>query len=311
MKVLLTVFTLLVFSACGFQNDEESGGGLVVGHVAVDDAFVISPPNSGTYNESENLNFTLTHPKEITVDTSGGTPEIEIQIGENTRTATYVSGTGTENLTFRYTIQSGEEDLDGVEILSDEINLNGGTLQYSSNGVLGEANNEIVLDSTVTEVLVDTGVPTLLFVTPPIPATYHLGDELTFIATFDSAVMVSGTPRIALNIGGVTQYANYYLGSGTSTLLFKYAIQSADFDDDGIGSSSPILDNGGGITYLIMGEELLTLVGIQQLKLLQHLILLWCMWMETHLTQLELINQQMLLIMPVNTLLSLWTSMKM
>lgn len=44
-------------------------------------AFSLSLPSNGTYKEGDNLDFTLTHPKSITVDTTGGTPSFNIDVG--------------------------------------------------------------------------------------------------------------------------------------------------------------------------------------------------------------------------------------
>jgi hypothetical protein len=61
------------------------------------------------------------------------------------------------------------------------------------------------------------------------------------------AVVVTGTPRIALTIGSTTRYANYVSGSGTALLLFRYTVATDpnDIDADGIVATSPIDLNGG------------------------------------------------------------------
>lgn len=75
---------------------------------------------------------------------------------------------------------------------------------------------------------------------------YNTGQTLTFTVTFSSAVTVSGTPELVLNVGGTTRDANYASGSGTATLTFTYTIQSSD-SATGISTSSINL-NGGTIT---------------------------------------------------------------
>ena len=45
------------------------------------------------------------------------------------------------------------------------------------------------------------------------------GETITLVVSLDEAVMVNGTPTIALNTGGV---ATYSAGSGTNTLVFTY-----------------------------------------------------------------------------------------
>jgi len=48
-------------------------------------------------------------------------------------------------------------------------------------------------------------------------------------------------------VGGVTRYATYAAGSGTSSLTFSYAVQPGDFDANGIALVSPLDLNGGSI----------------------------------------------------------------
>lgn len=81
---------------------------------------------------------------------------------------------------------------------------------------------------------------------------------MTFPVALSEAVGVTGTPRLALDIGGVTRYATYASGSGTSTLNFTYTVQAGDVDLDGITLSSPIDLNGGTIKDLA-GNDLASL----------------------------------------------------
>src|SRR5262249_60861845 len=84
-------------------------------------------PANGTYGVGQNLNFTVTFSENVTVNTSGGTPTIGLTIGSTTRSASYVSGSGTTALVFRYTVVSGGNDSDGIASASP-ITLNGGTI---------------------------------------------------------------------------------------------------------------------------------------------------------------------------------------
>ena len=58
-------------------------------------------------------------------------------------------------------------------------------------------------------------------------------------------VTVTGTPRVAVDVGGVTRYATYTGGTGTSTLSFMLLPQAGDVDLDGITLVSPLQLNGG------------------------------------------------------------------
>lgn len=70
---------------------------------------------------------------------------------------------------------------------------------------------------------------------------------LTFTVTMTEPVAVTGTPRLALNIGGVTRYADYAADGALppNTLKFVYGVQAGDFDANGIGVT-PTLDLNGG-----------------------------------------------------------------
>ena len=70
---------------------------------------------------------------------------------------------------------------------------------------------------------------------------------LNFTVNASEPVTVTGTPRIAIDVGGITRYATYASGSGTSALTFTYAVQTGDFDANGITLASPLELNGGTI----------------------------------------------------------------
>ena len=68
-----------------------------------------------------------------------------------------------------------------------------------------------------------------------------------------------GTPRIRLIVGGVEKYAQYYNGSGTTALKFRYSVDYGDTDSDGILVDSLSL-NGGKIMDTASNDADLTLV---------------------------------------------------
>lgn len=77
--------------------------------------------------------------------------------------------------------------------------------------------------------------------------------SIPFTINMTEAVNVDttgGTPRIAVDVGGVTRYASYTSGTGTSALTFTYQLISGDIDLDGISLSSPVDLNGGTIKDL-------------------------------------------------------------
>ncbi len=71
---------------------------------------------------------------------------------------------------------------------------------------------------------------------------------LDFAVNMNEATVVDttgGTPRIAINVGGVTRYASYAAGSGTATLTFTYTPVAGDVDLNGVALTSPVDLNGG------------------------------------------------------------------
>lgn len=75
---------------------------------------------------------------------------------------------------------------------------------------------------------------------------YAAGDTLTFVVNASEAVLVDGTPRLALDIGGSTVFADYVAGSGTTALVFRYSVQPGLNDADGI-TVSGLQNNGGSL----------------------------------------------------------------
>jgi hypothetical protein len=213
----------------------------------------VSGPAAGTYIVGQQLDFTVQFDDTVVVDTTGGTPRLVLTIGSATQYATYLSGSGSNMLVFRYTVQSGDLDSDGIAVASP-IDLNGGTIK-DTNG------NDAVLSFTppnTSGVLVDGVAPTITSVSGPAAGTYIVGQDLDFTVQFDDTVNVTGTPRLVLTIGSTTRYVTYVSGSGSASLLFRYTVQSGDLDSDGIAVASPIDLNGGTITDVPGNDAVLT-----------------------------------------------------
>ncbi len=74
----------------------------------------------------------------------------------------------------------------------------------------------------------------------------NVGDVITASVTMSENVTVTGTPQLALSIGGTIVQANYSAGSGTSQLTFTYTILSTQTDTDGISIAANSLALNGG-----------------------------------------------------------------
>jgi hypothetical protein len=187
----------------------------------------VTPPANATYLLAQNLNFIVNYSEAVTVT---GNPTMTLTVGSTSRTATYLSGSGTTALTFRYTVPTNDVDTNGVATASP-LALSGGTIR-SANAV--NASLTFTLPNTAA-VLVDGDEPTVVSTTVPSNSLYDVNQvSWIFTVTFDQVVTVTNTPRWALNIGGTTRYANYTSGSGTTTLSFTHTLNAADIDLDGI-----------------------------------------------------------------------------
>ena len=204
----------------------------------------VSVPANGTYIAGQNLDFTVNFSETVIVDTSGGTPRIAVTLDTGgTVFAEYVAGSGSSALVFRLTVASGQLDSNGIT-LGGSIQANGGTLR---DAVGNDATITLNSVGSTSGVLVDAVVPVVASVNVPANGAYNAGDVLSFTVNASEPVVVNtagGTPRLALDIGGVTRYATYVSGSGTGALVFQYNVQAGDTDADGIAVTG--LETNGG-----------------------------------------------------------------
>jgi len=89
--------------------------------------------------------------------------------------------------------------------------------------------------------------PTYTMVTSYPSGIYSTGQTLSFTITFPAAVIITGTPQLALNIGLNTRYANYVSSTG-ATATFTYTLVSGDVAPAGISLLPYINLNGGTIS---------------------------------------------------------------
>lgn len=96
----------------------------------------VSVPANGLYRVGQDLYFTVHWSEKVTVN---GTPSLDLQIGSLTRTAEYVSGSGSHALLFHYTIQNGDVANAGIAVTS--LRLNGGVIRNFGQDAILALNN--------------------------------------------------------------------------------------------------------------------------------------------------------------------------
>merc|ERR1712000_339322 len=80
-------------------------------------------------NQTDVVSVTATFSENVTVEVTGGGPQLTLLLGSTSRTAIYASGSSSMALVFTYTIQAGETDADGISIAADKLTLNSGTIR--------------------------------------------------------------------------------------------------------------------------------------------------------------------------------------
>ena len=170
------------------------------------------------------MTLTLNMSEAVTV--SGGTPTLTLNDGG---TATYTGGSGTNALTFSYTVAAGQNTPD---LMATAVNLNAATITDGA----GNAANLSLVRPDPGGPQIDTTTPTVSSVvasgTGISSGTGDLdaGKMVTLTLNMSEAVTVSGgTPTLTLNDGGTATYSG---GSGTSALTFSYTVGAGQNTSD-------------------------------------------------------------------------------
>ena len=212
-------------------------------------AFTSSPARGDTYELGETVEVLVGFSGPVTAT---GTPLVSLTIGTETRHAT-LSGWGSHSLYFDYTVQEADRDEDGIAIAANALLLNGGTIKSADGTAATDLTHEAVAaqrDSKVDGSRVTApGVRDIGFTSFPARGdTYELGETIEVRVQFDAVVTVTGWSHVALNVGTQTRHAALS-GWDSHSLYFKYAVQEADRDEDGVGiSANAVLLSGGTIT---------------------------------------------------------------
>jgi hypothetical protein len=215
---------------------------------------LVSVPSDGSYKQNDQLSFSVDFSETVTI--TGTTSYIALSIGGTPRQAICQAGSGT-NTTCSYTIQAGENDSDGIAYTSPVI--------LSTSSMRDVAGNNLVLTFTevsTENILVDNTAPTIISVTPPSNGSYILGGSIDYVVEYSEPVTVTNVPRLVIDVGGVTRYADLRDGNRTKYLTFSYLIAEGDLDLNGITNNINI-DLNGATLRDVAGNTAAILIGAQ------------------------------------------------
>ncbi len=222
---------------------------------------VTSSTADGVYSIGGTVSIQLSMSENVLVT---GIPQLTLETGSTDAVASYVSGSGTDTLTFSYTVTDGQNSTDLDYVSTSALTLNGGTIQDTAGndatltlvspgtpGSLGSSKN----------IVIDTSAPVVQDVTSSaLDAVYNLGNTLFLQIVFSEIVNVNGTPQLTLETGLSDAIVNYVSGSGTNTLTFSYTVapgqNSSDLEYFGVHALSL---NGGTINDIANNNAVLLL----------------------------------------------------
>lgn len=127
-------------------------------------AITSDPGADHTYAAGDTVSVTIAYDEIVSLDISGGAPTLALTIGNSTRTATYASGSGTDDLVFNYTVAAGDLDTNGISIAINSLTLNGGTIKDADGNTaslffpgLADDQNQMVSASLAGQPVIDLG----------------------------------------------------------------------------------------------------------------------------------------------------------
>ena len=181
--------------------------------------------------EGDTITATVTFDEEVEVVTRGsGAVRVLFNIGTEQRPATYAGGDGTETLRFTYVVVAGDTGQISLpaDALEGEVEDAAGN---EAEGTLALSGGPYTVDASAPMLV---GAPSISSA-PRTGDTYAVDETITLQVRFDEPVMVTGEPRLPIQVGPRPRNIVLYTsGSGTDTLTFSYTVRNGDTDDDGV-----------------------------------------------------------------------------
>ncbi|MFG0721243.1 Ig-like domain-containing protein [Pseudomonas sp. GLN_6] len=182
---------------------------------------VSSSTADGTYKVGDTITITTTFSEAVTVDTTGGIPSLLLETGSIDRIATYVSGSGSNTLTFSYTVQAGDISADLDYQSTAALGLNGATIRgaTSNDAVLTlptvgtggslSANKALVVDGLRPAATSITLSDTALRIGETATVTVTFNEQISGLDIADFSVANGSLSGLSTSDGGLTWTATF------------------------------------------------------------------------------------------------------
>ena len=215
--------------------------GHTVNDIVIEEVAMVSEaPHGRIYTLGDHIEIGVTFNQSVAVT---GTPQLAICVNRSSddcdeKQADYNRGTGSETLVFRYTVQAGDRDNNGIFIDDDAVSLNGGAITQAGSTTrdanLDHSRPGTQGDHRVSALAEIIGFGVTVTSSPrAAPQTYGRGERIDITVTFGAPVNATANTDFVLSAGG-RKRAALLRGSGTKQLMFGYTVQAGDEDDDGI-----------------------------------------------------------------------------
>ena len=219
---------------------------------------------SGVYRIGDDVEVTVTFSENVTVT---GSPQLELAIGSNNRTAEYDSTDGSAAI-FSYTVSEGDSDSDGIAIGANKLTLNGGSIKDAADNDASLAHNALPAQDGHK---VDGVRPRLMGVrflssSDGSDGAYSAGEELMIIAEFNSdesgqgPIRGSASAQVKIDLGDEEKAAAWdwslrFNDTRENVAYFAYVVQEGDLDSDGPAISANSVELNGGFIRDAAGND--------------------------------------------------------
>ena len=189
----------------------------------------ITPPSNGSYMTGNNLDFILHFNEAVSIT---GSPRLSIILNTGTAYPSYLSGSGSSNITFRYSVTNSDIDTDGM-MLGSSIDLNSGTIQ---DGVLNHASVNLTgVTPTLNELTINSDAPIFEWsISSNLVDSYDFG-VVTFPASGNQFFTITNQGTAA-----TTQSFSINMANGVSCSQFMIGTDNCSENVIAVGESCSI-----------------------------------------------------------------------
>lgn len=201
---------------------------------------VSSSTANGTYKIGDVITVTVRFDSAVNVT---GTPTLTLETGTTDRVLNYLSGSGTDTLSFSYTVQAGDSSADLDYASSSALSLNGGTIKDGANqnailtlpspgaaGSLG-ANKALVVDGVRPAATSITLSDTALRIGETATVTVTFNEAVTGLTTADFMAANGVLSGLSSSNGGLTWTATLTPAAGIEAASNLISLDGSRYTD--------------------------------------------------------------------------------